>query len=89
MALPAAASQEVAEYLLREPLSEHSKGVVSTETLLLLLRADCRTKDAVQALSTGALTGFPSAAAQEVKQYLARLLKESLGRGSEGVVSDA
>ena len=79
-ALPGTAPQDVVEYLLRGRLGEHSKGVVSTETLLLLLRADCRTKKDVRALSTEVLTALPPAAAAEVKQYLVLLLRKSLGR---------
>ena len=91
--LPAAAAQEVAEYLLREELGfgpeAISKGVVSSETLLLLLRADCRTKKDVRALSTEVLTALPPAAAAEVKQYLVLLLRKSLGRLSGIILSDA
>ena len=62
--------------------------VLTTETLLVLLQAECRTPTAVQALCPEAVAALPPAAAQEVKQYLARLLRESLGRGSEDALGD-
>ena len=40
--LPDVSGQEVAEYLLREPLGQQSLGVLCSETLLALLQAGCR-----------------------------------------------
>ena len=70
------------EYLLREPLGEHSKGVVSSATLCSLVQADCRTKDAVQALTADAASALPVVAAQEVAEYL---LRGPLGCGPEAI----
>ena len=67
-ALPAEAAQEVAEYLLREPLG-YGPEAISGETLSLLLQAGCRTRPDVWALSEDAVAALPGAAALEVAAY--------------------
>eukprot|EP01045_Picozoa_sp_COSAG04_P013567 COSAG04_NODE_968_length_9110_cov_6.799911_5_plen_1619_part_00 len=81
-ALPGNASEEVAEYLLREPTGFESVGVLSSKTLAALLQAGCRTKASVVGLRRGVIAGLPLGAVGEVKTYLAKLLRGSLGPAS-------
>ena len=79
----------MAEYLLRKPLGKSSKGVLSSATLLALLQEGCKTRTDVVALTPAALDAALGASAQEMTQYLAALLRQSLGHGSKAVLRDA
>ena len=67
-ALPGAAPQEVAAYLLRKPLGYGSE-VIGGESLWSLLQAGFRTKADVLTLGEQAVAGLPGAAAQEVATW--------------------
>ena len=82
--LPSVAAHEVAEYRLRKVLGKASVGVLSSETLLCLLKAGCTTQADVIALMPPQwsrplyITLATVEASQEVVKYLAALLRESL-----------
>eukprot|EP01045_Picozoa_sp_COSAG04_P004561 COSAG04_NODE_200_length_20490_cov_33.582021_2_plen_3075_part_00 len=82
--LPGEAPEQVAEYLLRGPLGDASKGVVGAKTLVALLGAGCRTKPDVFALSATVIADLPDEAPEEVAEYL---LRKPLGDGTKGIVS--
>ena len=62
---------------------------MSVSTLGALLAAGCRTQANVQALTAEAAAALPPAAVQEVNQFLAALLRESLiALGLDDIISD-
>eukprot|EP01045_Picozoa_sp_COSAG04_P037352 COSAG04_NODE_9502_length_858_cov_1.054018_1_plen_255_part_10 len=71
--LPAKAQQEVLAYQLRTSLGDFSKGMVSNDTLLSLLRFGCHTKDNVKALTDRQLSNsFTQDESNEIKTYKER-----------------
>ena len=70
-AFPNDAREELAEYLLREPLGQTSSGM-SAKTLAALLQAGCRTKADVVALSARGTAALGAKASGEVAAFVTR-----------------